>query len=345
MNRFVPAVALSGALLAIPLLTPNPYLLGVGVQILLFSVAAQGAWLLLNGGLWSFGQGAVALVGAYVAAILVMRLGFSFWIALPVAALAGGLVSAVVAIPLLRTSGVTFAILTMVGLLAVDQVIALASDITGGRGGMVGVPPPEPLTIGDMTLTFSEPRAEYYIAAALFILSFLAVIWAVGTPWFRTLSAIRQQPLLARSIGVSPRRVLMVAFVFAGVTTAAVGAYSAPYYGVAHPKLWYVYPSIFIIAYAIVGGVRSPYGPLLGATALIVATELTRSAVSLQLILVAAGMVIATLALPNGIAGLPSTIAGLTRRSRAGPERRAVAYEADASPIESSGPMAREHEE
>ena len=294
----------------------NPYALGVGVQILLFSVAALGAWLLLNGGLWSFGQGTFALVGSYVSTILVMRAGFPFWVSMPVAALAGGVAAAALAIPLFRTSGVTFAILTMVGLLAVDQIIVLVPEWTNGRGGIVGVPPPDPLTFGDITVSFSRPLNQYYVAAGLFVISFLAVVLIVDSRWFKTLSAIRQQPLLARSVGIAPRRYFIAAFVFAGVITAAAGAYSAPYYGVAHPKLWFVFPSIFIVAYAIVGGVRSPYGPLLGATALIFAAELTRATASLQLVLVAIGMVIATIALPDGIAGIGPTLVDWTRRLR-----------------------------
>jgi branched-chain amino acid transport system permease protein len=128
------------------------------------------------------------------------------------------------------------------------------------------------------------------------------LIWR--SPYARVLVSIRDEPVLAASLGVSVRRYQATIFALAGSWTALAGGFSATYLSVAHPAVWFIFPSIFIVAYAIIGGIRSPYGPLVGSAVVIGAGELFRFADSLQPLLVGLGLVVVSVFLPTGVLGI-----------------------------------------
>ena len=115
-------------------------------SVALLSVASAGVWLTFYIGRINIGQGAFALIGAYVSAILVTKAGVSFWISLPLAGLFASLVAIVIGLPILRLRGVYFAMITLV-LTEVVRLAALALPITNGAKGIVSIPLPGELSI------------------------------------------------------------------------------------------------------------------------------------------------------------------------------------------------------
>ena len=92
-------------------------------SVALLSIASAGVWLTFYIGRINIGQGAFALIGAYISAILVTKVGFSFWLSLPLAGLFAAAVSVVIGLPILRLRGVYFAMITLV----LTQVVTLAA--------------------------------------------------------------------------------------------------------------------------------------------------------------------------------------------------------------------------
>ena len=92
-------------------------------SVALLSIASAGVWLTFYIGRINIGQGAFALIGAYVSAILVVKSGWSFWISLPAAGLFAAMVSIMIGIPILRLRGVYFAMITLV----LTQVVTLTA--------------------------------------------------------------------------------------------------------------------------------------------------------------------------------------------------------------------------
>ncbi|TAM66939.1 MAG: branched-chain amino acid ABC transporter permease [Microbacteriaceae bacterium] len=310
-ERSIAAFAIAAILILVVPAFDNLYLTSILTSVLMFAVPAMGAWLLLNTGIWSFGQGAWALLGSYLTTLTVMKLDLSFWLALPLAAVATGVISWLAASVMLRASGVTFAILSLVVLLTVNQLITLFPDITNGQSGIIGVPMPPPLGIGPLSVSMSDPTALYYLIGVItvIVLGWLVLIWR--SPFARVLMSIRDEPALAASLGVPVRHYQATVFALAGSWTALAGGFSATYLSVAHPAVWYIFPSIFIVAYAIIGGIRSPYGALVGSALVIGAGELFRFAENLQPLLVGLGLVIVSIFLPTGVLGI---IVQLARR-------------------------------
>ena len=100
-------------------------------SVALLAIASAGVWLTFYIGRINIGQGAFALIGAYVSAILVVKVGWSFWVSLPAAGLFAGLVAFLIGLPILRLRGVYFAMITLV-LTQVVTLTALALSITNG---------------------------------------------------------------------------------------------------------------------------------------------------------------------------------------------------------------------
>jgi branched-chain amino acid transport system permease protein len=289
------------AILTVPLWLRDPYYLHLVITIAMFSIAALGARLLLLVGLWSFGQGVFLTVGAYTSAILVVDVGLSFWAALPVAAFGGAVAAAVVGYPALRLRGTYFAIFTMVLIFAVREGIILSPGVTHGAAGFVSVPRPDPLAIGGIDVSFTS-RASLYTIVATLLLLMMGVMYRIDRSRLaKVLAAIRQGDVLAESVGINLTRYKVGAFTLAALFTSATGAFSAHYYSTAHPEIWGLWPSIFIITYAIVGGVGSVFGPVVGATAGVLGVELLRATEGLQGMLLGVALIIAGLVLPGGL--------------------------------------------
>jgi branched-chain amino acid transport system permease protein len=290
----------AAVILTVPLWLRDPYYLHLAITIAMFAIAALGARLLLLLGLWSFGQGVFLTIGAYTSAILVVDLGLSFWASLPIAAFGGSVAAAAVGYPALRLRGVYFAIFTMVLVFAAREGIILSPGLTGGASGFLGIPPPDPITIGGVEVSFG-PQERYAIVAALLVLT-MGVMYRIDRSRLgKVLAAIRQGEVLAESVGINLTRYRVGAFVIAAFFTTATGAFSAHYYGVAHPETWGLWPSIFIIAYAIIGGVGSVFGPVAGAAVGVLIVELLRATEGLQGVLLGVALIIVGLVMPGGL--------------------------------------------
>jgi branched-chain amino acid transport system permease protein len=303
-------------ILTVPLWLRDPYHLHLAVTIAMFSIAALGARLLLLLGLWSFGQGVFLTIGAYASAILVVGVGLSFWVALPLAAFGGAVTAAAVGYPALRLRGVYFAIFTMVLVFAVREGIILTPGVTHGASGFVGVPRPDPITIGGVEISFGSPDRLYAIVAALLLLT-IGVMYRIDhSRLAKVLAAIRQGEVLAESVGINLTSYRMGAFVIAAFFTTATGAFSAQYYGVAHPEVWGLWPSIFIVTYAIIGGVNSVFGPVVGATVGVLAVEVLRATGGLQGVLLGVALIVVGFVMPGGLTGVVTkeTVDGIVRR-------------------------------
>jgi branched-chain amino acid transport system permease protein len=295
---------IGAAMLTVPLWLNAPYHLHLAITIAMFSIAALGARLLLLVGLWSFGQGVFLTIGAYTSAILVVDLGLSFWVAFPVAAFGGAVAAAALGYPALRLRGAYFAIFTMVLVFVVREGIILSPGVTRGASGFVGVPRPDPIAIGGIEVSFGSRERLYTIVAALLLLT-MGVMYRIDRSRLaKVFAAIRQDEVLAESVGTNVTRYRMGALVIAAFFTTATGAFSAHYYSAAHPEIWSLWPSIFIMTYAIIGGVGSVFGPVVGATVGVLVVEVLRATQGLQGILLGVALMIVVFVMPGGLIAL-----------------------------------------
>ena len=214
-------------------------------SVALLSIASAGVWLTFFIGRINIGQGAYALLGGYVSAVLVVTYGWSFWLTLPIAGLFCAAVSILIGVPILRLRGVYFAMVTLV-LTEVARLLALAVPVTNGAKGITSIPPPGPVSLFGLTLipdfatlTSTKP-AFYYLAVVLMILCFGAMYRLVHSRLGQLCRSLQQNEELASSIGVNVAYLRILAYAISSFLGGLGGAVFA---AVAQS----VYPSSFAV--------------------------------------------------------------------------------------------------
>ncbi len=275
-------------------------------SVALLSVASAGVWLTFYIGRINIGQGAFALIGAYVSAILVMKAGMSFWLSLPIAGLFAGLVAIVIGLPILRLRGVYFAMITLV-LTEVVRLAALALPITNGAKGIVSIPLPSELSIFSITIipdfsTLENPKlAFYYTACILMVMCYAALYRIVNSRLGHLCRSMQQNEELASSVGVNVAYLRVVIFAissfFGGVGGAMFGAIAQSVY----PSSFVVKDSIDFMLNCFLGGLGYVFGPMLGTLTLYFGWDLLFELGKYQLLVYSCVLILVILVLPNGL--------------------------------------------
>jgi len=304
----LPAALVAG--LALLPLVAGPYLVRLLAVIFMWGALAS-AWNLLAGYAGPVDLGPVVHygLGGFTVAVLLTR---AHWPFLPALAAAGGLAALVayaVGTPTLRLRGAYFAVGTLAlaealreGALSFDRVTGLT--LTGGSHGIT-------FPLGPGTTYF------YYVLLAILALALAAALWLEGSRFGYGLRAIRENEVAAAASGIDVLALKRWAYCLSAVLIAWVG-------GTAGYWLTYINaneafgPTITfqMVVMAILGGLGTPFGPLLGAAVLVLLAEVLGTRL-LYAYLIIIGLVIMAVSLvfPQGVVGL----ARLRLRPRARP--------------------------
>ena len=278
-------------------------------SVALLSIASAGVWLTFYIGRINIGQGAFALIGGYVSAILVMKAGVNFWLTLPLAGLFCVLVSVLIGLPILRLRGVYFAMVTLV-LTEVARLSALAMPLTNGAKGITSIPLPGALTLGGMTLvpdfaTLAHPKlAFYWVAVALMVLSY-ALLWRIVHSRLGHLCrSLQQNEELASSIGVNIASLRIIAFAISSFLGGIAGAVFVALSQSIYPSSFQVNDSVNFMLNCFLGGLGYVFGPMLGTLLLYFGWDLLFQAGRYQLLIYSSMLIALMLVLPNGVLSL-----------------------------------------
>jgi branched-chain amino acid transport system permease protein len=281
-------------------------------SVALLSIASAGDWLTFYIGRINIGQGAYALMGGYVSAILVMNHGWSFWLTLPVAGLFCAAASVLIGLPILRLRGVYFAMVTLV-LTEVARLLALALPITNGAKGIVSIPLPGALSVFGITLipdfaTLQNSRLAFYLlAVTLMVVCFAIMYRLVNSRIGKLCQSLQQNEELASSIGVNIANLRVIAYAvssfFGGVSGAIFAAISQSIY----PSSFTVTDSVNFMLNCFLGGLGYVFGPMLGTLVLYFGWDLLFQTGQFQLLIYSGLMIVLMLVLPNGLLSLAET--------------------------------------
>lgn len=278
-------------------------------SVALLAVGAAGVWLTFYIGRINIGQGAYALTGGYVSAILMTQAGVNFWLTLPLAGLFCTLVSVMIGLPILRLRGVYFAMVTLV-LTEVARLTALALPITGGARGITSIPLPGALTIGGNTLipdfaTLANPRQAFYFAAAVLMMLTYLVLWRIVNSRLGHLCrSLQQNEELAASIGVNTAYIRVLAYAISSFFGGLAGAMFVAISQSIYPSSFVVADSVNFMLYCFLGGLGYVFGPILGTFLLYFGWDLLSIARDYQLLIYSGVMIALMLVLPNGLLSL-----------------------------------------
>jgi len=312
--KLVGLVVLAAAVLSFPSMAPNAFILSVGVVIMSYAVLAT-SWNFVGGftGYISLGHASYSGLGGYGTALLVIHTDINPWIAL----LLGGLGVAVLAVPIgiasLRVRGASFVIVSIALVLILLLVFQSWSSVTGGSNGL-RVPRP----FGTDVLRPEQHERFFYIHAALLAVALLCW-WLIDRSRFGMgLKAIREDEDKAQSLGVPTFNYKLTAFVVSAFFTALGGGLYALWFGFLDPIFQFsILVGSYMVLMSLLGGIRSLFGPLLGAVIVGYALEYFKNAYGdTQFHLVALGLLLALVVLfmPDGI--IPAVTAGIQRLPR-----------------------------
>ena len=245
---------------------------------------ALSMYVVLAVGQLSLGQAAFMGLGAYSSALMTLKLHLPFLIVLPASCLVPVAFALAIGVPTLRLSGVYLAIAT-IGLGEVLRSVYLNLDIVGGALGLNGIP----------------ERSEAWMIYTLLALAVFA-LWRVGrSPIGRAMEAMRQDPVAASVMGVNIQRYQLGALLASAVLAGLAGCLSAHETSFIGPNEYGFEPAVTILSFALLGGIGTPFAPVLGAIILTLLPELLRGLSDIRLVINGLIIVAAVLFLPRGI--------------------------------------------
>ncbi len=195
---------LAAGVVALPQLTRDSYYLDVATTILMNLALTMSLRLQVSTGQLNMAHISFMGIGAYASALLVTRVGISFWAALPIAAVVAALLAFPIGGLALRVTGPYYFLITF----ALSEVVRLFFnnffvDLFGGPSGLVGIPKPSALPWFGRALTFTTKLELYTLMAALLLVTAAVLVRLEHSRFGLVASAIRQGDLLAETLGVN----------------------------------------------------------------------------------------------------------------------------------------------
>lgn len=295
------------------------------VMTALYACLLAQAWNVLGGfgGQFSFGHALFFGTGAYVQAIAQMRWGLNPWLALPLGMLLAASVGAFVGAVSFRYGlrGSYFALVTL-AFAEVFRIVATSVPFTGAGVGLM-----LPLRESAANMQFGSRHGFVWLILGLVTLALLITAWLRHSRFGACLQAVRDNEDAARAVGVDPFRIKLAATVLSGGLMGAAGAFYVQVFQYIDPGIAYgPHTSVEALVGAIVGGMGTLWGPVLGAIGLHILADLTRNLFGqlpgINMVIYGVVLVLIVMFLPRGIAGIGlftpmQWVRGLTGKERA----------------------------
>lgn len=274
----------------------------LGTEALIFGGLALAVDILLGyTGLLSLGQALFFGYGAYVSGLVLKELTPSFWAAMAIVLASATVAGALAGIIAIRAKGVYFALITF-GLAQVVAKIVFNTRELGASDGIIGIP-----VIQVNFLLFQVDTAN---AAAFFLLVlgiivglYFLVAYVMGTPFGRTLVAIRANEGRVPFLGFDPWRYKLAAFIIAADVAALSGALYPMLRGFVSPELIFFQVSGNAVITVILGGVGSLIGPLYGAAILTGLKSVLGTLTEHHLLVIGVLFMLSVIFFPKGLVG------------------------------------------
>lgn len=291
-------LALAAAIVTLPFVLANAYLLRVWMLLLIYAIVALGLNLVVGlAGLVSLGQAGLLAIGAYTAAILSTKLGVGFLPATLAAMVLSAGFGVLLAYPTVRVKGVYLAVITIAFGIVVENVAIEWSSLTGGTMGISNVPK---ISIAGYTVT---DTGFFYLIGVIFLAGFIFHYNLIQSRYGRAMRAATQSETAVRSLGVNPIMVRTLAFALAASYAGMAGALFAYLNNYVNPDTFRFLDSLRYLLMVILGGSGTVLGPLLGAGILTYVPELFQAFGIWQNFAYGALLAFVIFAMPLGIVG------------------------------------------
>jgi branched-chain amino acid transport system permease protein len=294
----------------VPLATKSGVTLNFVMMALYATLIAQ-AWNILGGfgGQFSFGHALFFGTGAYIQAIAQLQGGSNPWLALPLAVAGAAVVGLFVGALSFRygLKGSYFALVTL-AFAEVFRIIAVSVPFTGGGVGLM-----VPLRESAANMQFASRAGYLWLVLGFVVVALLVTWWLRNGRFGAYLQAVRDDEDAARAVGVNPFRIKLAAICLSAAFMGAAGAFYVQVFQYIDPGIAYgPATSVEALVAAIVGGMGTLWGPVLGAVVLHVLADLTRNLFGelpgINMVIYGVVLVLIVIFLPRGIAGIGRSV-------------------------------------
>jgi len=258
-------------------------------QAVIFAVGVNGLlalsmYAVLAVGQLSLGQAAFMGIGAYVSALLTLHLDWPFAAVLLAAMIVPAVVALIIGGPTLRLTGVYLALAT-IAIVEILRIFLNASSFTGGALGLSGIP----------------NKTTVLLIYGLLAVVLLGFILIARSRLGRAMEAMREDEVAAGVMGVNLPMMKLGALVVSAMIAGLAGALNAHANSFIGPNDYSFEHAVTIISFALLGGIGSPIGPVLGAVILTLLPEFLTSLQDYKLVVNGFIIVVAVLYMPRGI--------------------------------------------
>jgi branched-chain amino acid transport system permease protein len=296
--------------LVAPLAFKGGYLMNVLVFVGINTMLAVALNLLLGyAGQISLGHAGFFGMGAYLSGILTATCGWNPWLAMPLAALAVGILATLIAFPILKLKGHYLAMATLGLGIIIYIVFNETVDLTGGPSGLSGIPN---LAVG--SLVFDSDIKNYYLVWTFTLSVMLFSVNLAGSRIGRALRAVHDSEVAARVMGVNARLLKVQVFALSAVISSLAGSLYAHTMTFVSPASFGFNFSIELLTMVVIGGLGSVYGSFLGAALLTLLPELLRGAQDYDIVIYGGLLMVMVMFMPGGLVrGIPDLFRRMAR--------------------------------
>ncbi|MGI9407113.1 MAG: branched-chain amino acid ABC transporter permease [Hyphomicrobiaceae bacterium] len=287
----------------------NEYIQFMVNRMLVYVLVAVGFNLVVgNLGQLAFANTAFFGIGAYTTAIMMAHVGLPYWLALILAAIAGGFAGLLASITALRGIRLYYlAIITLAFGELMRWIYLHADKITMGSDGL----PLPPIEFFGIPLNSEAPK--FYLFLAITVIVVKATSNLLSSRIGRAILAIRDNELTTASLGISTANYIVLAFVWSGVVVGIAGAMFAALVGRVFPESFGLIEVIVHFAMVMVGGTGSLIGSVIGGVALTAAPEYFRQFPGLEELFFGLIIICILLFLPKGLSSILAKLSPIFR--------------------------------
>lgn len=291
-------------LFSVPTFIHSNYLMHIFITMAINIIMAITLAIVLRTGQLSLGHAAFLGVGAYSSSLFVMRLGLSFWAALPLSGITSAIVAIIIGYPTLRLRGIYFAIATFAVVEVMRSIWSYSKDLFGGPGGIFGIPVPDPI----FGITFSGKTAYYYLALIMTLIVILVLYNLERSQYGMSYKTVGNAEKLSQSVGINITKYKLQAFVISAFFAGVAGSFYAHYMTYISPSSFTIWGSINYLMFVVVGGTSIFWGPIAGTVFLSIIGEMLYSLSYYKAIILGGILLAVILFFPEGLSSLPKLI-------------------------------------
>jgi branched-chain amino acid transport system permease protein len=260
-------IALATALILYPAIASEFFLTQIGAYSLIWGMLSLSLMLLAGyGGMVSLAQITSAGIAAYAVAIFgtnnihIYGFGWPWWVLMPFAVLLAATTSAIIGSISVRTEGIYTIMITLAIAAAFFYFAQQNYALFNGHSGFAGIPAPQVAGVD-----WRDPIPFYYLCLFIAAACYVAVLYCSRSTFGLALQAIRDNGRRMRAVGFNITAHKVVAYFYSGIIAGLAGVLLVWFNGRVSPGTIDVGQAIEVLVIAVIGGLRHPIGPFLGA--------------------------------------------------------------------------------